>query len=159
MEKFYYFFIENYADKTMLSFFDEMILLLFDFLLFLFILICCFLTYRFFKFIRNNLKGIKDPYPFALEIFHIKFRVLTFLSIFWGLIIVMILSLTPKIQFNKYIKYSDGMLLKDLKTLNLTQAEENDIYQFFVQLKKENEESDIYNFEDLKIELKKKYKY
>lgn len=159
MEKFYHFFIENYADKTILSFFDEMILLLFDLFLFLFILICCFLTYRFFKFIRNNLKGIKDPYPLSLKIFHIKFRVLTFLSIFWGLIIVMILSLTPKVQFNKYIKYSDGMLLKDLKTLNLTQAEENDIYQFFVQLKKENEESDIYNFEILKMELKKKYKY
>lgn len=159
MEKFYHFFVENYVDKTTLSFLDEIILLLFDFMLFILILICVFLAYRFFNFVKNNSKGIKDPYPFALEIFHIKFRVLTFLSIFWGLIIVMILSLTPKIQFNKYIKYSDGMLLKDLKTLNLTQAEENDIYQFFVQLKKENEESDIYNFEILKMELKKKYKY
>lgn len=159
MEKFYYFFIENYADKTMLSFFAEMILLLFDFLLFLFILICCFLTYRFFNFIKNKFKGIEDSYPLSIKIFHIKFRLLTLLSIFWGTVLLIILLSAPKVQFNKYIKYSEGMLLKDLKTLNLTQAEENDIYQFFVQLKKENEESDIYNFEDLKIELKKKYKY
>ena len=159
MEKFYHFFIENYTDKTILSFFDEMILLSIDLIMFLFILICCFLAYRFFNFIKNKFKGIEDSYPLSLEFFHIKFRIFTFLGIFWGSVLFIILLLTSNIQFNKYIKYSEGMLLKDLKTLNLTQAEENDIYQFFVQLKKENEESNIYNFEDLKIELKKKYKY
>ena len=69
MEKFYHFFIEYYTDKTILSFFDEMILLSIDLIMFLFILICCFLAYRFFNFIKNNNGLIKKYISDHLLIF------------------------------------------------------------------------------------------